>query len=180
MSFNLAPWNIEKLALVVEQLTEDGEQGWDVETPHASTVEHVQAHHAWLVALRRRNVGSAKELYARRRELFQYLEFGPDIEDQLCGLQVAAFLQVFEYLCRLDDAVEIWDPQARPAPDYPPNTTDEHESRKRLCLFGDPGGGYKQFSWHGRFTPGPGRIHFRIEAAPKRAILGYIGRKVGA
>jgi hypothetical protein len=31
---------------------------------------------------------------------------------------------------------------------------------------------------HGRYTPGAGRIYFRLAHNPKRAVIGFIGPKV--
>ena len=172
-------WRVSLLTLDVEQLLETAHEHWTTEIRHASLAEHVQTNRNWIISLRNRNVENAKELCANREELFPYLEFGPRVETDLNELQPPAFLQVLQYLRRMNDAVEAWDPDARPAPEYPPNTTDESEARKPLCQFPAPGGGHAAFTWHGRYTPGPGRIHFRLERGPKRVILGYIGRKLG-
>ena len=173
-------WRVAELKLDVQQLLEDGESNWSVDIRHASLIEHVGQHRVWLQSLIRRNIENATDLILNRADFFPRIEFGPGIEADLNKLQPPALLQVAQYLFRLNDAVEAWDPNLRPAPEYPPNTTDESPSRKRLCNFPAPGGGKLPFTWHGRYTPGPGRIHFRIEHNPKRAVLGYIGRKIGA
>jgi len=178
VSFIVAPWLTATLLLDLQQLTDDGESTVSVETVHASSLEHVESHRDWLSSLRRRDIDDAVDVWERRKELFPHLEFGRDIKSNLVSLQPPMFLQVVRYLSSLDDSVARWDPSASPTPEYPPHTTDEHESRKRLCNFPRADGVRVLCSWHGRYTPGPGRIHFRLEAAPKRIILGYIGRKL--
>jgi hypothetical protein len=174
-----ARWRVPALALDVEQLVEEEESQWSTEVRHASLPQHVETHRNWLVLLRRRSVENAADLFRHRAELLPNIQFGPRIESDLRTLQPPAFFQVLEYLHRLNDAVEIWNPDISPRPDYPSKTTDESESRKPLCWFPSPVGGRELFSWHGRFTPGAGRIHFRLDRHAKRVVLGYIGRKLG-
>jgi hypothetical protein len=178
VSFAIPPWLVATIQLDVEQLTTDVEHRWIVETRHASVSDHVRLHRLWLISLRCRDIVNAVDLYNRRNDLFPSLEFGRNLQSNLQDLQPPAFWQVVQYLCRLDESVEQWDPKTAHAPEYPPHTTDEHESRKRLCYFPDTNGVSTCCSWHGRFTPGPGRIHFKVEADPKRAIVAYIGRKL--
>lgn len=172
-------WRVASLRLQVEQLLENGEEIYELQSPHVSLLEHVEQHREFLARLRRRDIADAADLYTRRSELFPALEFGPSIKADLAALQPPAFLQVAEYLSNLDTAIGMWDPKARPAPDYPPHTTGESESRKKkgLCDFPAWGGGTEPHPMHGRYTPGAGRIYFRVEHGPKRAVLGYIGKK---
>jgi hypothetical protein len=172
-------WRAPILILEVEQLLEDDERRWSTEIRHVSLITHVETHRDWLVSLRRRDVQNAADLCLNKAELLPRIEFGPRIEGDLKQLQPPAFFQVIRYLDRLNDSVERWDPETRPAPEYPPNTSDESATRKPLCVFPTLGGGTAAFTWHGRYTPTAGRIHFRVEQNPKRAIIGYIGKKLG-
>jgi hypothetical protein len=47
--------------------------------------------------------------------------------------------------------------------------------RKQLTRFTDLDGVERVFDWHGRFTPGKGRIHFRLIAEERKARIAYIG-----
>jgi hypothetical protein len=58
--------------------------------------------------------------------------------------------------------------------------TGESETRKSLCEFLDLDGAISIFELHARFTPGPGRIHFRLIPGDGIARVAYIGRKRGA
>jgi hypothetical protein len=173
-------WRVPALTLEAQQLLESGEQTFTFELRHAALVDHVKTHREWLRALRRKDIANATDLYSRRSELFSHIDFGLGIKSDLERLQPAAFLQVVEYLGRMDDALDEWNPENQPIPQYPPNTTDESASRKSLCNFPGITGVREQFTWHGRYTPGAGRIHFRLQHAQRRVVVGYIGQKIGA
>ena len=130
-----------------------------------------------LLSLRRRDILDAKDLYARRVDLFPFLDFAPGVEANLNKLQRPAFQQVVHYLSQMDDAVSIWNPEFVPAPEDPPHTTNESQTRKVLCYFPNVSGGRGLFTWHGRYIPGAGRIHFRLEFDPKKVVVGYIDKK---
>lgn len=179
VSFFADPWITSSIRIEAHQLTDDDQEvRWTTEIPHASDLPHVDANRHWLNALRRRDVEHAADLCARFNELYPYLELGRSARNDLLSLQNPAFAQVTKYLSELDNAVERWVPGTTPTPEYPPHTTDEHASRKRLCNFPDANGTLCCCSWHGRYTPGAGRVHFHLEASPKRAILGYVGKKL--
>jgi hypothetical protein len=178
VSFCVEPWLGHMLALEAHQITDEGESAWTVDMPHASDLPHVNIHRAWLNALRRRDVSNPSDLCERFSQLFPYIELGRGAHGDLLSLEGPAFIQVTKYLAEIDNAVELWAPGTTPTPGYPPHTTDEHETRKRLCNFPDANGVPCCCSWHGRYTPGAGRIHFRLEASPKRIILGYVGKKL--
>lgn len=158
VSFGVEPWKIPFLEVSVQQLTDGGENHWTTKAPHASSINHVETHHEWLTQIRRRDIIDAKDLLNRRKELFPYLEFGRNVENDVSNLQQPAFLQVVKYLGELDDSFQRWNPAESPHPDYPPHTTDEHVTRKRLCNFPDENGKIQLCSWHGRYTPGAGRF----------------------
>jgi hypothetical protein len=172
-------WRVSRLTLDVQQLVDDGESQWSLEIRHASLVEHVEFNRDGITSLRRRDVNNGAVLWLHKEELFPYLEFGPGVEADLKKLQSPAFLQVTEYLQQLNDAVEAWEPASSRSPNYPPLASDESASRKPLCRFPVPGGGYAAFTWHARYTPGEGRIHFLLKHDPKRVVIGYIGTKLG-
>lgn len=172
-------WRVPFLQLEAEQLTEIGQLAFQVTTPHASLNEHVEQHREVLRKIQTRDVANAADLYRRCEELFPNLEFGPRIERDLAALAVPAFLQVFEYLSNLEFSIAQWDPKTSVAPSYPPHTTSESKSRQKkgLCDFSVNGGGTETHPMHGRYTPGAGRIFFKIAHGPKRAVIGYIGKK---
>jgi hypothetical protein len=57
--------------------------------------------------------------------------------------------------------------------------TPEAETRKRLCRFEDFDGIERTFDLHGRFTPGPGRVYFRLVPELGAATVAHVGAKLG-
>jgi hypothetical protein len=57
--------------------------------------------------------------------------------------------------------------------------TPESETRRHLCKFADFDGESRIFDLHGRFTPGEGRIYFRLVPQERTATIAYIGLKLG-
>lgn len=71
-------------------------------------------------------------------------------------------------------------PDARTVPAAPRPAGPVTAQRKRLCLFRDLDGEEECFDLHGRFTPGAGRLHFRLVPEDKALRIAYIGAKLGA
>ena len=91
-----------------------------------------------------------------------------------------ALSQVADKLRQLEDAVSTWNPETAPFPDWPTHVTPESERRKRLCWFVDGDGEVHCYDLHARFTPGAGRIHFRLapERTTGRIIVAHVGPKI--
>ncbi|MGW2636104.1 hypothetical protein [Streptomyces sp. NPDC001348] len=74
-------------------------------------------------------------------------------------------------------------PHPLPEPEWQnPHITPDAQSRRHLCTFPDPdlNGRDACFSWHGRKTPGKGRLHFRLVPERKVFRLAYVGPKPGS
>lgn len=173
-------WLRPQLPLAIRTYTEDGEVAAQGSVLHAAVPEHVQLHRETLVARCRRAITGAADLWRRREELLGNLRLLPGTESQLATLGREEFQQVRKWLFTMEDAVAAWDPATHPTPAYPTHCTDESRSRRDLCWFEDTDGQRHLFSWHGRFTPSPGRIHFRLDAGRRKVVVAYIGRKLGA
>ena len=104
------------------------------------------------------------------------------VEDQLRGLRqgTPALGQVHHRLVELSAAVGAWDLAAPGGPSWSSKVSPEAEQRKVLCQFRDVDGVTRCFDLHARFTPGAGRIHFRLVAGSRLARVAYIGAKIGA
>jgi len=143
---------------------------------HVCLIEHCETHRESLIGLAR----SAKEptqIWKYRADLFPYLRFLPKVEEDLTDIHALALPHVLKWLYQMNDFVYAWRDSGKAIPQYPPHTTDEGETRSRLCWFRDCEG-EQCFSWHGRFTPGAGRIHFRLSAPEQKVVIGYIGQKL--
>jgi hypothetical protein len=179
-------WRDLSVLLTREALEEreDGEVdivAADVETVHASHPDHVEEHGDWLEHACRQPVADGADLWRRRGELFPRLDFLPRVEGQLRALQASNpwFGAVAQRLDELNAVLGDWDPTNTPEPQYRSRVTPEHAQRKRLCRFEDLDGEARVFDLHARFTPGAGRLHFRLDPEPRRAVIAHVGRKLG-
>lgn len=164
--------------------TEDGDVdicSTEVETPHASEPDHVEVQRDWLAEAGRPPARDGVELWGRRAEMFPSLDFLPRVEQQLRALGPGNpwFRAVAARLAEIDRAVRDWDPAEAPLPEFSSKVTHEHEGRRQLCRFEDLDGETRVFDLHARFTPGHGRLHFRLDAEARRAIVAHVGRKLG-
>jgi hypothetical protein len=172
-----AGWRIENVPVKVEHLTEDQSFNRTGSVAHAACKEHVAKHRDRLLEIARRDIRNADTLWDERADFFPRLRFLPEVLTDLNALQLPAFMQVVNWLFKMNDAVEVWDPSRAPTPQYPPHTTPEHEMRKALFNFRD-GVETRCFHMHGRYTPGAGRIHFWLSVAERKVVVGYIGAKL--
>lgn len=85
---------------------------------------------------------------------------------------------VVDQLVKLEQAVAEW-PDGHEAPQWKTKVTGEYEMRRKHCEFPDLDGVVRVFELHARFTPGAGRLHFRLVSADRTARVAYIGRKIG-
>lgn len=151
-----------------------------VELRHAARVEHAIAHENWIKTAAFSDLASGSDIWIARADLFPSLEFLPRVEGQLDKLERAWVRPVSYELRRLNDAIGDWNPLVSPEPSWRSKVTPESDNRRQLCVFPDLDGASRVFDLHGRFTPGPGRIYFRLIAAERRARIAHIGRKIGA
>ncbi len=179
-------WRDLSVALTREALEErdDGEVdivAADVETVHASRQGHVAELRDWLAHACRLPVSDGGDLWRRRDELFPRLDFLPRVEGQLRALQASNpwFGAAARRLEELNAVLDHWDPANTPEPHYRSRVTSEHTRRKRLCRFEDLDGKTRVFDLHARFTPGAGRLYFRLDAERRRAVVAHVGRKLG-
>ncbi|AXQ54737.1 hypothetical protein AB0F32_02160 [Streptomyces albidoflavus] len=193
-----ACWAGARLTLVQEELVEsadgDGDDGafhsevTEVTIPHVATREHVEEHLPWIregaEAARRGELGAVRtgaELLKFAATGFPHLRFLPGAEDQLRRLNPLWVHAVCKRLTELERGVAAWDPDASPeGPAWGFKVTPEHQTRKReFCLFEDLDGTHRYFDTHVRFTPGAGRIHFRLLSEEKRVHVAHVGGKLG-
>ncbi|GAA1900385.1 hypothetical protein GCM10009716_07770 [Streptomyces sodiiphilus] len=181
-------WDAERLALVREELLDDGgSHVTRVEVPHAARREHVAAHLPWI----RRGADTARqealaglrsgaELWGLRADLFPLLQFTPLAEQHFAELHEVWVRPVGERLGELQDAVSDWDPVRQPvSPQWRSHVRTEFQNRRRLCWFPDTDGEKRLFDWHCDFLPSPGRMHFRLVHEDRTLRIAYVGRKLG-
>jgi hypothetical protein len=151
-----------------------------VEARHAATVDHVANHKSWVQEVGRDGLTSGAAIWASRTSFFPHLTFLPRVEEDLCDLRQDWIQPVIGVLLKLEQTVAEWKPIEASSPIWKTKVTGESETRKSLCEFLDLDGAIRIFELHARFTPGPGRIHFRLIPADGIIRVAYIGRKRGA
>ena len=149
-----------------------------VDVRHAATAEHLESHEDWIKQYGLPDLRHGDEIWDIREALYPNLQFLPNVRRQLHGLAWEWVVPVALELRRIDDAIADWNPQIRPLPIWRSLVTPEHEMRKQLCRFTDLDGLERIFDWHGRFTPGKGRIYFRLIAEERKARIAHIGSKL--
>lgn len=186
-------WEADHLVLEREQLVEDedgspGLETGEVRVRHLSGPDHCEVHDHWVresvETVRRGGLDSVRqgaELWERRAELFPRLQFLPRVEDDLRGLPRFWVQPVCRRLAELDEAVNAWNPESEPeGPQWHSWVTGEHRQRRsQQCWFTDVDGERRLFDTHSRFTPGVGRVHFRLVAEERAVRVAYLGRKLG-
>jgi hypothetical protein len=151
-----------------------------VDVRHASTDAHVTIHESWIKSAGVAELRTGAELWAARDGLYPNLLFLPRAEQLFTGLLPEWVVPLATELRRIDDSIGDWDPTVCKYPAWRSYITVESETGKRHCWFEDFDGEIRLFDLHGRFTPGPGRVHFRLVADQRKATIAYAGRKIGS
>ena len=151
----------------------------EVQVHHASATGHIAVHETWLRQAGVLDLKTGLEIWQSRAGLYPTLQFLPRTETQLRELHPEWVRPLALELRRIDDAVADWNPSQHPIPGWRSHITTEHETRRRLCEFPDIDGQVRIFDWHGRFTPGAGRVYFRLVPEERKARIANIGLKLG-
>lgn len=186
VSFQSDPrWDAAELALDTAFLDEDAEIEQDIgEVKHASTPAHAHAHQAWIDRFRRSLAVKGQSLWDAREMLFPHLQFCASTQDGLERVLKGTpeFLQLRRKLSELEEYCRSWSSGPFDASKFPGLATPESDSTLKaypgLRTFRCPDGNERLFSWHVRFTPGKGRIHFVPLEESQTMIIGYIGPKL--
>jgi hypothetical protein len=150
-----------------------------VSVRHVATRAHVTSHQDWIKSAGLAELRAGAELWARHDSLYPNLLFLPYSEKLITDLNPEWVVPLATELRRIDDSIGDWDPAACKYPAWRSHITVESETSKRHCWFEDFDGEQRLFDLHGRFTPGPGRVHFRLVPEQRKATIAYVGRKLG-
>lgn len=150
-----------------------------VDVRHAATGAHVTIHEDWIKSTGVAELRTGAELWSARDGLYPNLLFLPRTEQLITRLPPEWVVPLATELRRIDDSIGDWDPAVCKHPVWRSDITAEAETSKRHCWFKDFDGQTRLFDLHGRFTPGPGRVHFRLVAEQRKATIAYAGRKLG-
>jgi len=183
---HLSIWRVDSVSLTRVAMEED-ETGsvrlreGTVDIRHAALPEHVDVHRNWISQACRRTARDPRELWQNRGALYPNLQFLSRVEAQIKDLHPAHpwFSQITQRLEELNASVGAWNPESGRQPQWRSHITPEHENRQRLCMFTDENGTVHCFDLHARFTPDAGRVHFRLDAERRLAVVAHIGMKLG-
>lgn len=151
---------------------------------HCSTPDQADEHESWARDTGLRSLSNPTELLASWDQFFPALERLPRFDKDLLRLDMKWFRPVRDLLVDLQStAADHWNLDHSPEPSWQnPHITPESQSRQHLCTFPDPSldGKRQVFSWHGRMTPGKGRLYFRLVPERMTFRLAYVGPKPGS
>lgn len=149
---------------------------------HCAQEQHVAEHEEWLrrEGLEKLTTGAA--LWESRERYFPHLSFLPRVEKNLRDLEPAWFVPVRKCLLELEETVAEWRINDDGMLNYRSKVTVESDTRVQRgeVDFTDLDGRVRTFQLHARFTPGAGRLHFRLLSEKRRARVAHIGGKLGA
>jgi hypothetical protein len=178
-------WESSSLILEVTWLEDDNNLYSErVTVFHASRLEHLQEHVAWIQDRLRTSVRDGFDLWNRKGEFFPSLEFCDNACKQIqkLGNGDPMLRQVVRRLFELEKGCQIWKSGNFDLETLACKASPESESRlkrlKQQLTFKCPDGKERIFSLHVRMTPGAWRLHFSVELGPGKIIIGYIGCKI--
>lgn len=182
---NSGEWDDYSLELHVTTISEDNRVNESIENVHhASKPAHLDLLTQWIIKRKRADIPNGKLLWLKRKEFFPHLIFCKSIENQIssfsgCELE---FHAITKRLFELDEFCSTWTAGIFDPHNIPSKIT--LESPSRISKFKDeltivcPDGESRLFSWHSRYTPSAGRIHFAPDESNKLIYIGYIGTKI--
>ncbi|MFE7117331.1 hypothetical protein ACFU99_18155 [Streptomyces sp. NPDC057654] len=177
-------WATSWLIVDIQRLGENDIEHDKDRVRHCSAPVEADEHELWARDTGLHTLSSPTELLAVWDEFFPSLERLPRFDRDLMRLDVKWFRPVRKLLAELQTtAADHWDLSRSPEPDWRnPHITPESQSRRHLCTFTDPASARASevFSWHGRMTPGKGRLYFRLVPERKVFRLAYVGPKPGS
>lgn len=134
------------------------------EVYNSATVEDLNIFHEFILKAGLPKTYSGEDLWTLCQN-FPHLQFLPRVRAQLKGLDSgsAVLSAVTQRMIELEIAVATWVGSGSAEPRWRSTITPESESRIKegKCTFLDDGV-LHIFSQHARYTPGAGRIHFRL------------------
>jgi hypothetical protein len=174
------PWLEVEFAELVDGAGAPGIVINEVRLAHASLESHVEIHDDFIRSQGVTDIDDGDELWIRRSDLFPSLIFLPNVEAQLrsLGSKTEAARQVGRRLAELQSVVAIWRPAIDEFPQWRSRVSPEGETRKRLATFNDATGVAHIYDLHARYTPGAGRIHFRMLPEVRQLEIAYVGMKL--
>ncbi|MEO5874465.1 MAG: hypothetical protein ABIS86_02455 [Streptosporangiaceae bacterium] len=148
-----------------------------VEVRHAAARLHLDEHEERIKETGLQGLRHGGELWELVQDAFPHLRFLPRVETDLRGLRHSWLIPVIRELRLLEASIAAWQPARVTFPEWGSKITAEGDHGKAASTFTDFDGESRAFDLHARFTPGAGRLHFRLVPDEQRATVAYIGPK---
>ncbi len=151
-----------------------------VDVRHASQREHLDGPHAdWIRTTGQDGLACGADIWQSWSDFFPHLTPLPRVEDDLIVLRHDWVRPVVGLLTKLEQSAGTWRPGRTHSPEWQTKVTGESDTRREHTQFADLDGVRRIFELHARFTPGAGRLHFRLVPEDGTLRIAYIGRKLG-
>lgn len=183
LSFPLSTtWNQLLLPVSVSQMAEDGELHEEIVNIENIYDINSCCAHRLIIECRGRSVpGGGGEIWERRADLFPHIRFLDRVQGDLEKLDNGAQAsQVFNRLNSINLSLQQWRENGQTYPSWGTKITSESATRRPKCNFTDAMGVEHSYEVHARYTPGAGRIHFRVVDDSRTAEVAYIGVKIAS
>ena len=187
-SYDNGNWTSHTYPVTIKTLSvnDDGiflEEDVKGNTRNITTKNHFDLNLSFIQEKIKDTVVNGIELWARRNDLFSNLSFCAQVQGQLENFDSTHhdFQQILNRLFELQNFSTSWDGVPIKPSDFKSKVTPE--SATRLKNFKDqltiacPDGEVRLFSWHARYTPGAGRIHFIPQNDDKKLLIGSIANQ---
>lgn len=173
------------LDLVSIEENEDGESVEIVTSGESKNIfsdKSAEKHKEFIEAKIKTTVQSARFLWLNKATLFPNLDFCIHVEEQLVKFENGPeFHHIINRLFELQDFLNSWDGTPIKPADFKTKVTPESDTRlakfKSTLTYTCPDGQSRLFSWHSRFTPGAGRVHFFPLEQSRKFVIGNIANQ---
>jgi hypothetical protein len=182
---NSDEWDTHLLQVEITEYSEEDEiHQTREEVKHGSKPGHLGLLAQWIKEKKKSFVPNGTILWLSRKVIFPHLSFCKSTESQLTSLRPGQpeFHAIVKRLFELETYCENWNTGAFNADNRASKITEESPSRRKKYVseltFTCPDEQSRFFSWHARYTPGAGRIHFYPDNSKRVIYIGYIGPKI--
>jgi hypothetical protein len=185
LSFAVEPFLEDSVRVQVARLTDDDQlDEFEVTVPHMSSAQHVAKALSAVTSNRLSSISDGREMWAAREELFSELSFCRGVEEvvESLGANDPHFSAIRKTFKALDDLSRSWVTGELPRDQFPGKLSPE--SSKTLERYGsertfeDGKSEKREFSMHGRLTPGAWRFYVWTEKVEGKLLIGYVGPKL--
>lgn len=186
VSFTHEQWNLSAYTVSITLLDEEAlPESFLSKTRNVCDESQCHLHQDALLRQKLFQIQTGNELWLKRNELFPNLQFCENVKAQMKALKngTSELRQVIIKLNELQAvASRCTTEKGIQESDFTSKVTYESKSRERTLhdklTFLCPDGKEHLCSWHARYTPGAGRIHFYPVESNQVFYIAYIGPKI--